>query len=658
MIESLWNDSDAAHHQGDVGLRVYTSRLLGRDPSLVLHGGGNTTVKIRKPNVVGEEEEILYVKGSGWDLETIEEAGFAPVRMEHLLKLAKLAALSDPQMVNELATHVTRAGAPAPSVEAILHAILPYRFVDHTHADALLAVTNTQDGEKRVQEIYGDDVVIIPYVMPGFDLARLCAQKFAADAHAGTIGMVLLKHGIFSFGATAKESYERMIALVGRAEAHLTKHGVRKTTKAESGDLPASSRIEIALLRSELSKQAGLPVLLATYADPEFIAFAQRNDVAQISQQGPATPDHVLRTKRIPMLGRNVAAYAAAYRAYFARNALLAKEPKTMLDPAPRVILDPQFGLGCIGRTAKDTKIVHDIYAHTIEVILAAAALGGYRALPEKDIFDVEYWDLEQAKLKKTGTPPPFAGEVALVTGAASGIGKACVESLLKRGAAVVGLDVSTDIIGLFKLPGFLGIRCDVTSEKEIAAALDGAAHAFGGLDMLILNAGIFPGGKRIAELADDEWRRVMQVNLDANLALLRDCHPLLKLAPNGGRVVVIGSKNVPAPGPGAAAYSASKAALTQLARVAALEWGADRIRVNTLHPNAVFDTAIWTAEVLAARAKHYGLSIAEYKTNNVLKVEVASRDVAELAAEMCGPLFAKTTGAQLPVDGGNDRVI
>ncbi len=343
MIESLWNDSDAAHHQGDVGLRVYTSRLLGRDPSLVLHGGGNTSVKIRKPNVVGEEEEILYVKGSGWDLETIEEAGFAPVRMEHLLKLAKLAALSDPQMVNELATHVTRAGAPAPSVEAILHAILPYRFVDHTHADALLAVTNTQDGEKRVQEIYGDDVVIIPYVMPGFDLARLCAQKFAADAHAGTIGMVLLKHGIFSFGATAKESYERMIALVGRAEAHLKKHGVRKTTKAESGDLPASSRIEIALLRSELSKQAGLPVLLATYADPEFIAFAQRNDVAQISQQGPATPDHVLRTKRIPMLGRNVAAYAAAYRAYFARNALLAKEPKTMLDPAPRVILDPQY---------------------------------------------------------------------------------------------------------------------------------------------------------------------------------------------------------------------------------------------------------------------------------------------------------------------------
>jgi rhamnose utilization protein RhaD (predicted bifunctional aldolase and dehydrogenase)/NAD(P)-dependent dehydrogenase (short-subunit alcohol dehydrogenase family) len=658
VTKSLWSDVDAGRYQGEVGLRVYTSRLLGRDPSLVLHGGGNTSVKITERNVVGKEEEVLYVKGSGWDLETIEESGFAPVRMDHLLKLAQLNALSDPQMVNELATHMIRASAPAPSVEAILHAILPYKYVDHTHADALLAVTNTQDGEERIRDIYGDDVVIIPYVMPGFDLARLCAQKFAADAHPSTIGMVLLKHGIFSFGNTAKESYERMIALVGRAEAYLDKHGGQKLASGKSPDTTPPSRAEIAVLRGELSKCIGFPVILATYADPKFLAFARRTDIAQISQLGPVTPDHVLRTKQLPMVGRNVTSYAAAYRAYFARNAPRAKEPKTILDPAPRVVLDPQFGLGCVGRTAKDAKIVHDIYAHTMDVILAATTLGGYRALPEKDIFDVEYWDLEQAKLKKAGAPPPFAGEVALVTGAASGIGKACVESLLKRGAAVLGIDVSAEITGLFKSPAFLGICCDVRSEKEIATALDGAVHAFGGLDMLILNAGIFPGGKRIAELADEEWRRVMQVNLDANLALMRDCHPLLKLATNGGRVVVIGSKNVPAPGPGAAAYSASKAALTQLARVAALEWGSDQIRVNTLHPNAVFDTAIWTAEVLAARSKQYGLSVAEYKTNNVLKVEVVSRDVAELAAEMCGPLFAKITGAQLPIDGGNDRVI
>jgi len=659
-MKSLWNDAEAARCRSDLDLRVYTSRLLGRDTTLVLHGGGNTSVKVRERGLFGEEEDILYVKGSGWDLETIEAPGFAPVRMSHLLKLARLEALSDPQMMNELATHVTRAGAPAPSVEAILHAILPYKFVDHTHADALLAITNTPDGERRAREIYGKDTVIVPYVMPGFDLARQCAQQFAAEARADTIGMVLMNHGVFSFGSTAREAYERMITLVARAEAYLARERAWDLPQPKATDgATASLRHELARLRHEISACAGVPVVLATHAAPKYLDFARRRDVARLSQQGPATPDHVIRTKRVPMLGRDIGAYAATYREYFNRHAPAAKEPKTLLDPAPRVILDPEIGLGCVGRTAMDARIVHDLYAHTIDVILRATALGGYQALPERDIFNVEYWDLEQAKLKKAGTPPVFAGEVALVTGAASGIGKACVEALLKRGAAVVGLDLNPAIV---KLMGgradFLGVRCDVTAAPEVTAALEVGARAFGGLDMLVLNAGVFPAGRRIAALGAEEWRRVMQVNLDANFSLLHECHPLLKLAPRGGRVVIVGSKNVPAPGPGAAAYSASKAALTQLARVAALEWGADGIRVNTLHPNAVFDTAAWTGEVLAARAAHYGISVEDYKTSNVLKVEVTSRDVAELAAEMCGPLFAKTTGAQLPVDGGNDRVI
>ncbi len=293
-----------------------------------------------------------------------------------------------------------------------------------------------------------------------------------------------------------------------------------------------------------------------------------------------------------------------------------------------------------------------------MQVMQRAQALGGYRALPQRELFEVEYWDLEQAKLRKGGTPPPYAGEVALVTGAASGIGKACVEALLGRGAAVVGLDINPAIETIFGRKDFLGLRCDLTDERALGQALERAVIAYGGLDMLVLNAGIFAASRRISELGTEEWRRVMAINLDANLFLLRACHPLLKLAPKGGRVVVIGSKNVPAPGPGAAAYSASKAALNQLARVAALEWGADGIRINSLHPNAVFDTGIWTEEVLAQRAKHYGLTVDEYKTNNVLKTEVRSRDVAELAAEMCGPLFARTTAAQVPVDGGNERVI
>jgi rhamnose utilization protein RhaD (predicted bifunctional aldolase and dehydrogenase)/NAD(P)-dependent dehydrogenase (short-subunit alcohol dehydrogenase family) len=657
-MKSEWNDAEADARKGDLALRCYTSRLLGRDRTLVLHGGGNTSVKLREKNVLGEEEDILYVKGSGWDLETIEEAGFAPVRLAHLQRLARLPALSDPQMVNELATQMTRASAPAPSVEAILHAILPHKYVDHTHADAMLAITNTVHGEARIREVYGDLVVVIPYVMPGFELAHLCAERFPAEAGPNTIGMVLMNHGMFSFGATAKESYERMIALVQRAEDYLQRKGAWDLSWPASPTAKQSVVHDLARLRKAISEVAGFPMVMTRHADARSLAFCRRKDLETIAQQGPATPDHSIRTKNLPMIGRDVAAYARRYREYFAAHEPAANERKTMVDPAPRLVLDPELGMCALGRTAKDAAIVAEIYQHTMEIIARATALGGYRALSPKSLFDVEYWDLEQAKLRKGGKPPMFAGEVALVTGAASGIGNACVDALLARGASVVGLDIDPGIVAPRKRHDFLGLVCDVTSEQQIDEALERAIEALGGLDMLVLNAGIFPGGRRIDALDIKEWRQVMQVNLDSNLVLLRECHPFLKEAPKGGRVVVIGSKNVPAPGPGAAAYSASKAALTQLARVAALEWGADGIRINTLHPNAVFDTAIWTRDVLTARAKHYGMTVDEYKKNNILRTEVGSRDVAELAAEMCGPLFAKTTAAQLPVDGGNERVI
>ena len=660
-MKFLWNEEDARQCKDALALRVYSSRLLGRDKALVLHGGGNTSVKIEEKNLFGESETILYVKGSGWDLETIEAPGFSPVRLDHVLKLARLPTLSDPQMVNELSTHMLRSTAPAPSIETILHGCLPYRFVDHTHADAVLALSNTASGEQRIREIYGDRCVVIPYLMPGFDLARYCAEAFARERTPATIGMVLLKHGIFSFGDNARESYQRMIELVSMAEDYLKQCGATAAPVAQQNPPTASVTVSAtaqASLRRAISQLAGAPMIMRTLSDARSLAFARHPDCRNFSQRGPITPDHIIRTKRVPMLGGDVAAYASDYRKYFAINEPYSRERKSILDQAPRVVLDPAFGMASLGRSAKDAQVVAELYEHSMDVIRASEVLGGFEPLSHAELFEVEYWDLEQAKLKKSGTPPLFAGEVAVVTGAASGIGKAAVESLLARGAAVLGLDVNAAVVSLHRRADYLGITCDLTNETMLSDAIDQAVLRFGGLDMAILNAGIFGDSRRIAEIDSSEWRRVMAINLDANLALLRLIHPYLKLAPRGGRVAVIGSKNVPAPGPGAASYSASKAALNQLVRVAALEWGADGIRINSLHPNAVFDTGLWTDEVLAQRAGHYGMTVAQYKTRNVMKVEISSRDVAELAAELCGPLFAKTTAAQIPVDGGDDRVI
>jgi len=353
------------------------------------------------------------------------------------------------------------------------------------------------------------------------------------------------------------------------------------------------------------------------------------------------------------MVGRDLAGYAEEYREYFAEHA--AGRELTMLDPAPRVILDPDLGMLTIGRRARDADIARDIYVHTIRIIEAAEALGGYRALPAADIFDVEYWELEQAKLRRGSKAGRLTGEVALVTGAASGIGKACVDALLGHGAGVVGLDL---VATSSDNPEYLGVPADVTDPQAVAAALEAGVRRFGGIDIVVPSAGVFPGAQPIGELDPAVWRHTMAVNTDAIASLFTQVHPLLIRAPRGGRVVLIASKNVAAPGPGAAAYSASKAAVTQLARVAALEWAADRVRVNIVHPDAVFDTGLWTDDLLAQRAAHYGMTVADYKRRNLLGTEVTSAAVGRVVAELCTDTFGCTTGAQIPIDGGNDRVI
>ena len=655
-MESRWDGEQAAEYGDDLlALRAYSSRLLGADPDLVLHGGGNTSVKIDGVDLHGETQRLLYVKGSGWDLASIEPAGFAPLRIEPVRRLTELESLSDSDMMRSLRSASVDPDAPAPSVETITHAVVPHRFTDHTHADAVVTISNTADGAGRLRDLYGDEVLVVPYAMPGFVLAKLIADLTADVDWTSVRGMILMNHGVFTFADDAQASYEAMIEVVSRAEAVVagSLHAVAKSSLGEV------DMVKLATLRRAVSDAAGMAMIARLNDSAEAVGFAGRRDAGELAGRGCLTPDHVLHTKPSPVVvgddpAADVAEFGRQYEAYFSRNA----EPShAQLDPAPRWAIWPGTGIVGFGPTADRAGVVADITTHAIGAMQVAEELSGWQPPGEKELFDVEYWELEQAKLKRGGPAPPLQGKIAVVTGAASGIGRACADVLLARGAAVAALDVNPAVTELFDSDAATGFICDVTDSAAVDAAIDGAVRRFGGLDIVIANAGTFPPGMSIDELDDETWSAVIDVNLTGHMRVLRAAAPYLRLGIDAA-VVVIASKNVPAPGPGAAAYSAAKAGLTQLARVAALEFGPDGVRVNVIHPNAVFDTGIWTDEVLQNRADHYGITVDEYRRNNVLGVDISSRDVAEMAAAMAGPLFGRTTGAQVPVDGGNERVI
>ena len=653
-MKSLWNDNDAKEFKTDLDLRVYTSRLLGQDSSLVLHGGGNTSVKSTATNLFGETEDILYVKGSGWDLATIEAEGFAPVKMDMLLKMAELKELDDTNMVKYQRMAMTNPSAPNPSVEAILHAVIPFKFVDHTHTDAVVTITNTANGEARIKELYGKKVLIIPYIMPGFVLAKLI-YDMTRDVNWDELeGMVLLNHGLFTFNDDAKKSYEKTIELVDKAEQYLKHHKATLKTKKQKCHI---STLKLAQIRKEISDLKGCATISILNNSNEAINFSKQN-IKHISQQGPLTPDHVIRTKRIPVIidtnyKKDLKKYIKEYKNYFNNN----KKNETLLNPAPNFAILKNHGTISFGKNVKEANIIKDINDHTFEAILKAEKLGGYKALSAKNIFDVEYWELEQAKLKKSGSSPEFSGKVAVVTGAASGIGLAIAKMLNAKGAAVVALDINPDVQNIFNNKDMIGIKCDLTSSEDIQNAVNQTVKSFGGIDIVVSNAGIFTPSENLDSLSDDNWEKSMSINLTSHQKLIKYTAPFLKLGIDPA-IVMVASKNFPAPGKGAAAYSVAKAGQTQLARIAALELGEYGIRVNTLHPHAVFDTAIWTPEVLAARAKNYDMTVEEYKTNNVLKTEIKSDNVAELVCAMAGKSFAKTTGSQVAIDGGSDRII
>ncbi|MGD9333502.1 MAG: bifunctional aldolase/short-chain dehydrogenase [Desulfobacterales bacterium] len=656
-MKSLWNDNVAETFTSDpLQLRVYTSRLLGQEAGLVLHGGGNTSVKSRTKNFFGDSEEILFVKGSGYDLSKIHAKGFAPLRLEELKRMVTLERLTDTDMVRLQRLAMTDPTAPNPSIEAILHAIIPFKYVDHTHADAVITITHNKSGEALIREIYKDQVLIVPYIKPGFRLAKKIYEMTRNGNWNKFQGMILMHHGVFTFADDAQTSYERMIYLASLAEDYLQKQGaLDHVAKADSKeDLLTLSRI-----RRYVSLEKGSAMLAKLDKSPESCGFAGLSDVDLIATRGPITSDHLIHTKPNPViLGKNVeqeiADYSSSYKAYFDRNT---DGHLTCLDLAPRWGVWPQHGTIAFGRGVKETTVVSDIIHHTIRAIQWGEAIGGWKPLSEEQIFDMEYWELQQAKLHKDSISHELQGKVALITGAASGIGLACTEMLHEQGAAVVGLDINPEITQILNQQDMVGAHCDITDNRAVKKAVKMTIRCFGGLDILILNAGIFPDSQRIEDMDEKTWERSMEINLSSNQRLLKICIPYLRQGIDA-TVVFISSKNVPAPGPGAAAYSVAKAGQTQLARIAALELGCDGIRVNIVHPNAVYDTALWTPEVLESRACEYGCTVEEYKTNNCLKTEVSSKDVATLVCAMVGPAFAKTTGAQIPIDGGNIRVI
>ncbi|MED5403349.1 MAG: bifunctional aldolase/short-chain dehydrogenase [SAR324 cluster bacterium] len=673
-MKNLWDpEAVAQFEENTLQLRVYTSRLLGQNSDLVLHGGGNTSVKIQQTNLFGEAEDILYVKGSGCDLATIDEDGFTPLLLKTLRKLAALENISDVEMIRQQQMAKSNPDAPNPSVEALLHAIIPFNWIDHTHADAVVTLTNTPEGNELIRKIYGERLLLIPYVMPGFKLSRKVFEMTTKIDWTQFEGMILLNHGIFSFGDTALESYTRMIDLVSLAEDFLAKNSTLTNTAAKESVPGKAELLKLACIRRKVSAIRGTGSLAQLNFSKEARTFAKLTNVKEIATRGPITSDHLIRTKSVPAIidpenpQRSLDEFSSAYKAYFERHT---NGEQKCLDSAPRWAVWPGHGTISFGANLTESGIVSDIAEHTVKAIQLAENLtsegssGRWQPVSEKHLFEAEYWVLQQAKLKSENvnhgvqkTISEFQGKIAIVSGAASGIGLACVRELFAQGAVVVGLDLNPEISKIFCEPGMLGLQCDVTDQKAVIEAVAETVRQFGGIDILVLNAGTFPAGQTIEEMGEQTWSRSLEINLTAPQQLLQACVPFLKEGLDPA-VVFMASRNVPAPGAGASAYSVPKAGQTQLARIAALELGKFGIRVNILHPDCVYDTGLWTPDALERSAKRYGLTVEQYKSRNILKIDVKTKEVARMVCAMSGAVFAKTTGAQIPIDGGSERVI
>jgi rhamnose utilization protein RhaD (predicted bifunctional aldolase and dehydrogenase)/NAD(P)-dependent dehydrogenase (short-subunit alcohol dehydrogenase family) len=678
-MQSAWNDGDAdaavATYQNlgrDLALRVYTTRLLGQDPRLVLHGGGNTSVKTRVADLNGDTVEVLCVKGSGWDMGAIEPAGLPAVRLAPLLKLRARKNLSDEEMVRLQRANLIDPAAPNPSVEALLHAFIPHKFVDHTHSTAVLALTDQPDGEALCREVFGARVGYVPYVMPGFGLAKAAAQVF--DADPSVEGLILVKHGIFSFGADARESYERMIALVTLAEERLAKHRKPAFVGAKLPARPA----RLADVAPVIRGACGLPdgkiegawkrFVLDFRGSDAVMNFVNGSDVARYGQAGVVTPDHNIRIKNRPLVvaapgegaladfGASVrsavASYADDYRDYFGRNNTRVGGIKTMLDPIPRVVLVPGLGLFGLGRSKKDARIAADLAEAAVATITDAEAVGRFAPLPESDLFDVEYWSLEQAKLG-SAREPPLAGQVAVITGAAGAIGFATAQAFAAAGVEVALLDIDeTAAQAKARAIGgaSLGLRCDVTDAVSVRDAFAQVASTFGGVDIAVSNAGAAWQG-RIGEVDEAVLRQSFELNFYGHQRVAQAAVKIMQAQATGGCLLFNVSKQAVNPGPGFGPYGLPKAATLFLVRQYALDYGSEGIRANAVNADRI-RSGLLTEGMIASRSHARGVSEQDYMRGNLLGREVAAEDVAQ--AFLAQALALKTTADVTTVDGGN----
>ena len=676
---SRWRDADArkaiegyakAGVSEDLALRTYSTRLLGGDPLLVLHGGGNTSVKVRLADLLGETHEVLCVKGSGWDMASIEPAGLPAVKLEPLRKLRRLDRLADEDMVNFQRTNLLNSSAPNPSVETLLHAFLPGRFIDHTHAAAVLSLVDQPNGQELVDDVYDGSMGFVPYVIPGFGLAKLAAEVF--EAKPNVEGLILHKHGIFTFGESAREAYERMIAMVTRAETRLAQ-GRRNVFAAAALPSALADLAEVApIIRGALAVPASAAqaepkrFLLEFRGGREVLNYVNGADLADYGQRGVVTPDHIIRTKNYPLLAppapvgkleafqqglrRAVADYVARYDAMFERQNARVNGSKSKLDPMPRVVLVPGLGLFGVGATAKDAAIAADLAENAIRVITDAEAIGRFEPLPEADLFDVEYWSLEQAKLKGA-VAKACTGQVAVVTGGAGGIGAATVRAFADEGAAVVVLDraeaaataVANEVKGL-------AVTCNVCDRASVAAAFARIVERFGGVDIVVSNAGAAWQG-RIGEVSDAVLRQSFELNFFAHQNVAQEAVTIMQKQATGGVLLFNVSKQAVNPGPSFGPYGLPKAATLALMRQYALDYGEAGIRANGVNADRV-RTGLLTNDMIAERAKARGVSEHTYMGGNLLKREVTAEDVARAFVALAKA--RATSGHIATVDGGN----